>query len=96
MKRKDAEYYKQYRLRKAEKQPQTSNAQSNTQRYVNRPEIEADDCVFEVWFVPLVSQDTTSIDAEFKKRFYKFGFACSVCDRLWFEKGLRDIRRASR
>ena len=71
-----AERQKQCRLRKKEeKQQQASDAQANTQQQrVSRPEIEAededDDNVFEVKRAPFAPGDTTSIDAEFKKRFY--------------------------
>jgi hypothetical protein len=41
---------------------------------------------------PFVPEDVTSIDVQFNERFYdKFGYACSVCDRLWFEKDLHEI-----
>ena len=71
-----AERQKQCRLRKkAENQQQASDAQANTQQQrVSRPEIEAedddDDYVFQVKRAPFVPGDTTSIDTEFKKRFY--------------------------
>jgi hypothetical protein len=92
----NAERQKQFRAtKKAEKQLQlqhqasTRNALANThQQCVNRPEFEAaeddDDYVFQFERIPFVPQDTTSIDAKFKKWFYdnKFGLAYSVCDRL--------------
>ena len=37
-------------------------------------------------------QEIIAADIEFSKRFSenKFGFTCSVCDRLWFGNDLRD------
>ena len=43
------------------------------------------------------NRDHAKANAEFKKQFLdnKFGYVCSVCDRLWFKKDLRSVPRAS-
>jgi hypothetical protein len=60
---------------------------------------EEDDEIFDFVVVQpeKVDADHSRADAEFKKRFLDntFGYACSVCDRLWFDKDLRSVPRES-